>query len=267
MKYIDKTIPEIKQKAHELLKKFIDGQWQQDDNRYINLAYKHFKNGEFRELLLNEQKHYCCYCMKHILNTETTLEHIIPDKAIYPAIFDQYNSFGDINANVFFWQDNMRTSKINIMPPFPHILAYENLVASCNGHIPKEGYAKCCNRKRGSKNIIPVFYLSNANMVFEYDINGIIICDEKYNNTISCLDLEHTTLQLFRRCWLNLPSQYDALDVINASTDEELRNQIIDDINISIVSISDRATIRTELYWSSFMNYFWFYLYKLDKGL
>jgi len=33
--------------------------------------------------------------------------------------------------------------------PFPHFIAYENLVASCNGYIPDEGKAKCCNNKRG----------------------------------------------------------------------------------------------------------------------
>ncbi|MDR1556945.1 MAG: HNH endonuclease [Tannerellaceae bacterium] len=265
MEYIDKTNPNVKQNAHNILKKFIDEQWQNDTNRYVNLAYEYFDKVEFCELLLKEQNHYCCYCMKHILNKETTIEHIIPNKAKKESIYSDYKIYGDIESNVFLWQGNM-SSKINL-PPFPHILAYENLVASCNGSIPKEGNAKCCNNKRGSEKIIPVFYIANAKEEFEYDVSGIIICDKKYYDTISCLALEHQTLQLFRRCWLNLPSRYDALDVIDAGKDKELREQIVDDMDFSKISVRDRETIRTEPYWNSFMNYFWFYLYKQDKGI
>ncbi len=267
MEYINKAIPDIKQKAHKLLKRFIEGQWQQDANCYVNLAYEHFDNKELCKLLLNEQNHYCCYCMKHILDTETTLEHIIPNKATNPTIFNQYDPYGDISTNVFFWENSMRVSRLSKMPPFPHILAYENLVASCNGYIPDKGSAKCCNNKRGSKNIIPIFYIANTNE-FKYDVDGKINCDHaKYGNTISHLSLEEPTLQLFRRCWLNLPSQYDALDVIEASEDTSLRDIIIDDMDLSKIDVSDKTTIRNKTYWKTFMNYFWFYLYKIAVGI
>ena len=61
MEYIDKTNPDIKKKAHKLLKDFIDGQWQKDASRYINLAYEHYDISKLRPLLLNEQNHLCSF--------------------------------------------------------------------------------------------------------------------------------------------------------------------------------------------------------------
>ena len=58
------------------------------------------------------------------------------------------------------------------------------------------------------------------------ELSGAIDCAEKYLNTIKILALEQTTLRLFRRCWLNLSSNYSALDVIDASKDEKLRDKI-----------------------------------------
>lgn len=263
MRYIDKTEQEGKQKAYTLLKRFIDEQWQDDANCYINLTYKDFSNNELCDLLLKEQQYYCCYCMRHILNPETTIEHIIPNNAKEIKSYDLYSSYGRIGETVFFWEKDLRETKITRMPPFPHILAYENLVASCNGFIPENGYGKCCNNKRGSDDIIPVFYLHS---VFEYDPDGRIDCDILYENTITSLGLDQDTLTLFRRCWLNLPSSYNPLDVINAIADEDLRDQIIDDMTFEFISIDDRLTITAEVYWKSFANYFWFYSYKLSRG-
>jgi hypothetical protein len=267
MEYIDKTNPDIKKEAYRLLKEFIDGQWQKDASRYINLAYEHYDISKLRPLLLNEQNHLCCYCMRYISDTDTKIEHIIPNKATDPAIFDKYKLFGDINDKVFLWQDDMSSTQIIQMPPFPHILAYENLVASCDGSMPEQSSAKCCNIKRGSNEIIPVFYITNAKNEFDYDVNGIIICDSKYYKTIEVLGLEKDTLQRFRRCWLNLPSQYDASDVNDACIDEDLRHKIIDDMDYSRISTSDRGTIFNPTYWNAFAKYFWFYEYKQAKGL
>jgi hypothetical protein len=143
-------------------------------------------------------------------------------------------------------------------------LAYENLVASCNGSIPNEGLSKCCNNARGEKNIIPLFYIAFVKDEVKYDLDGKINYDQKYSQTITNLQLDHQTLQLFRKCWLNLPSNYSALDVIDASTNESLRNNIIDDMDVNRISISDRTTIKNPIYWNTFMNYFWLYLYKIN---
>lgn len=267
MQYIDKTIPELKKKAHDILKMFIDGQWQDDAQSYINLTYTDFDNKlMLSRLLLKEQNNFCCYCMKHIIENETTLEHIIPNKSNNSGDFDIYKAYNQIDTFVFFWERAMCTNRISV-PPFPHILAYENLVASCNGYIPTAGLSKCCNNIRGSKEIIPLFCLANVEQELKYELSGAIDCAEKYFNTIKILALEQTTLRLFRRCWLNLSSNYSALDVIDASKDEKLRDKIIDDMNFEYVSVSDRMTIKNEVYWKSFMNYFWFYLYKQKNGL
>jgi len=267
MEYIDKTNPDIKKEAYRLLKEFIDGQWQCDVGRYVNLTYNNFGNNKLRSLLLKEQNHFCCYCMRSISDTDTTLEHIIPNKTTDPAIFNTYNSYGEINANVFFWQDDMNSTQIIQMPPFPHILSYENLVASCKGRLPKNSSVQCCNNKRGEEEIIPVFYITNARNEFNYDVSGIIVCDSKYHKTIEVLGLETNTLQRFRRCWLNLPSQYDASDVNDACIDEDLRHKIIDDMDYSLISTSDRETIFNPTYWKAFTKYFWFYEYKQANGL
>jgi hypothetical protein len=266
MKYIDKKIAKFKDHAYHILETFIQGQWRQDANQYVNLTYEDFRNEEFRDLLLKEQDYFCCYCMKRILKDETTLEHIIPNKSKDSSEIHNYTPYGELKHNVRFWESKMRYEKLKL-PPFPHILAYENIVASCNGFIPDSGFSKCCNNARGNKEIVPLFYISTIRKEIQYDLSGLIICNENYNDTIENLKLEHPTLQLFRRCWLNLPSKYSALDVIDASVDEKLRDNIIDDMDVTRIKISDRTTIKNPVYWNSFMNYFWFYLYKTEEGL
>ena len=260
MEYIDKSKPEFKRIAHAIIEKFINEQWQEDANQYVNLSYESFDSKELKDLILMEQGHYCCYCMKHISAKETTLEHIIPNKAPDSATYSDYAQYGEIATNVFFWMENMRFSKINT-PPFPHIIAYENLVASCNGYIPDEGQAKCCNNKRGAEKIIPLFYIPNAKEEFTYNDKGLILCHAKYYNSIRILGLENHTLQLFRRCWLNLPAQYSIKDVCKANIDSMLRIQIVDDMDFSKISLSDRTTIQNQTYWNSFKNFYWFYRY------
>jgi hypothetical protein len=198
--------------------------------------------------------------MKHILKDETTLEHIIPNKSKKPADITKYTPYGEIKNNVLFWDSKMCATKLNL-PPFPHILAYENLVASCNGYIPKIGLGKCCNNARGDKEIVPLFYVTTIRKDIEYDPSGIIIYDKKYNETIKNLNLEYETLQLFRRCWLNLPTKYSVHDVNDAGDNEELRNDIIDDMDVKRINTSDRTTIKNSVYWKTFMYYFWFYPY------
>ena len=263
MEYIDKSNPEFKHKAHEIIDEFIDDQWQEDANQYVNLSYESFDAKELKELLLTQQEHRCCYCMKSLSDIESTLEHIIPQKAA-PESFSDYESYGEISTNVFFWMKEMRFSKINT-PPFPHILAYENLVASCNGYIPDEGKAKCCNTKRGDEMIIPLFYIPEAKDEFQYDEKGIIVCHEKYYDTIHILGLENPTLQLFRRCWLNLPAQYGVNDVCHANINESLREQIVDDMDFARIDLKDRTTIQNPIYWSSFKKYCWFYRYNQEQ--
>jgi 5-methylcytosine-specific restriction endonuclease McrA len=158
MRHIDKNKPEYKAYAHRLLNTFIQGQWQEDVGRYINLTYESFRNDAFRDLLLKEQSHYCCYCMKHILGKDTTLEHIIPNKSNESTVMDEYIAYGEIAKNVFFWKKESDSRSLQ-PPPFPHILAYENLVASCNGDIPDGGLHQSCNNIRKQKKIIPVFYI------------------------------------------------------------------------------------------------------------
>ena len=245
-------------KAHAIINRFIDEQWQADSRQYINLSYEFFSTKELKDLLLAEQGYLCCYCMKRLSENESTLEHIIPNKVLSPAIFSDYEKYGEISRNVFFWKEEMRFSKMNT-PPFPHIIAYENLVASCNGYIPEEGKAKCCNNKRGAETIIPLFYVPEAKDEFKYDERGIIVCPEKYFKTINILGLENHTLQLFRRCWLNLPAQYDIKDVCHANKDNSLRIQIVDDMDFSKISLNDRTTIQNPIYWSSFKSYCYFY--------
>lgn len=261
MVFIDKSKPEFKREAHRIIQTFIDGQWQEDANQYVNLTYESFNTNELKNLLLEEQGQYCCYCMKLISDRETTLEHIIPNNAPDPATYTDYVQYGEIETSVFFWCDNMRFTKINT-PPFPHIIAYENLVASCNGYIPSEGKSRCCNNMRGSERIIPLFYLPNVTDEIKYDDSGMILCETKYNETIRILGLENHTLQLFRRCWLNLPAQYDVEDINEASDDENLRTQIVDDMDPLKIHISDRSTLLNPTYWDSFKSYCWFYRYK-----
>lgn len=270
MQFISKF--KYRKKGHRIVKSFIRGQWDYDNKRYINLKYNELKREKrFKYLLLKEQQGFCCYCMRKIPLKDVTLEHVMPhhitnNKSQKDEI-RYYSKFGRLKRKyVYYCPDaNIPLSPQLCTPPFPHCIAYENLVASCNGKVFEGGEkyllhkSKCCNNFRGNDKIIPLFFMPAVAEIIYYEIDGTLTYIEKYHPTISSLNLMHPTLIFIRKVWAKIVINNISLSLVNkALTDNEARTDIIDDIDIDK---SERNTLKADVYWKLLIEFYWFYGY------
>lgn len=171
MEFIDKSINQAA--GNLLVNNFLTSRWNNLSNNYSQINYSTHPNHPFRlslrdllkQLLLKEQKNICCYCMRQLNNDDrTTFEHIVPKSVKTQVKLNEYTHYPIIGNNVCLQSvfDNA-TTQLNT-PPFPLEIAYENLVASCNGRIIdgqlKDTTPKFCNNYRLSNLVEPLFYVS-----------------------------------------------------------------------------------------------------------
>ena len=268
MQFINKF--KYKRKGHRIIKAFIKDKWNNDIQRYVNLNYNELKRIKaFKYLLLKEQQGFCCYCMRKIPFNEVTLEHVMPhhleDKKRKEEV-KYYSKFGRFKKG-----ENILLAQIKRFPylpnyillPIPICIAHENLVASCQGKVFEGGEKyilhKCCNNFRGNDKIVPLFFIPRAAEIVRYEIDGTLTYFEKYESTISSLNLMHSTLIFMRKIWAKIVINNISLNQVNkALTDNDIRINIIDDIDIDI---SERKNLRIDLYWKLLIEYHWFYNY------
>ena len=181
--------------------------------------------------LLEESCNRCCYCMRSIDESNTTLEHIIPNKILDAKRYEEYRDYFPKNNwnNLVFSKDFLANPRWPYRA-FPHTIAYENLIPSCNGKFEKISSAdshardtripKCCNNKRGDEFVIP--FVLNKQMVseFKYLRSGYVIWPvdreiigeerkklvEEHKRTIDVLGLNCDELVAIRRIWCFLSS-------------------------------------------------------------
>lgn len=243
MEHINK---QEEQKAHDLIGAFLrrchDGGWNTQDlyesmssDRDPDVQDAETTFNKLRRLLLYGSGGRCCYCMKTIDEDHTTLEHIIPNKVANQEAYDEYKKF----------YTNAEWNKIVFAPSFlehprwpntayPHTVAYENLVPSCNGkfadtrtaeqianHVPDTRESKCCNNRRGSKYVIPFILKEEMVKQFEYRRDGFVFWSvpdniqgekrkellKQHKETIDHLQLNCPELVAIRRIWCFLASQ------------------------------------------------------------
>ena len=113
-------------------------------------------------ILLPEQNHRCCYCMRRITDhsDDASIEHIVPQSTGTQSELQHYFSArsGGLNAaNVCLSNDFI--SKGSLAPPYPHHVAYHNYVIACSA----------CNNKRGNKPIDPLFLFAGIHKEVKYD--------------------------------------------------------------------------------------------------
>jgi len=242
MEYIDKNQGE--QQAHTLLCAFLsrcqNGGFSPNDDLYDKMKSDRDPSGQnadttyniLRRQLLQDNQGRCCYCMRTIGEENTTLEHVIPNKIADQAHYDEYHTFYSRED----W-GKMIFSRVFLANPrwpfraFPHTVAYENLIPSCNGkfaknvsddiHARDDRESKCCNNKRGNEFVIP--FVLNQQMVseFKYMRNGYVIWPvvdrnirgdarkkllEEHLKTINNLNLNCPELVAIRRIWFFLSS-------------------------------------------------------------
>lgn len=233
MEYIDKN--KSREWAHELIKEFLKRRLE-EDGEYPEDLYAAFSGDPefkiFRERLLEDNNHRCCYCMRDIKGT--TVEHMIPQSVKSQATFSKYfehSSKLDL-INMILTQDFLDNPKE--VPPFPHAIAYENLIPSCFGYLPS-GTSKCCNNFRGDETIQPLVFRPNIHEEIKYYANGNIIWgndpeDEK--PTIAKLGLNCFELKAIRRIWYYLSSH-------DLDCEDTNKNLAIDDLLIELGAPKD----------------------------
>lgn len=257
MRYIDKTIHayECNLLIDQFLALCIERTW---IPYYSEFGRTSFRKA-VRRILVDEQNHYCCYCMRRLRMSEITIEHIIPTSEPRTT-FDLYKAYSPFFNQVVHLDEFLETWK---QPPYPHTVAYTNLVASCAG-ILSEGDNKscCCNNKRGNKHIIPLIYLPNISSTIAYTKTGLIYPVDKDPlklDAIDTLKLNHEILKEVRFLWFRIKKKAihfdqdsNRVDVLMRIFDKQVRIDIPDEY---------KKYYRTDYFWKLFLDYDWFYDY------
>ena len=269
MQYISKYIS--RKKGHAIIRRFLKKQWSREAQCYVNLNYNELKRDKtFEKQLIREQQGFCCYCMRHLCKGEVTLEHVMPQKIKKEDLkreIKYYAQYGRLkNRYVRYMEQVPRTPRLKT-PPYPHSLAYENLVASCSGKVHSEGERyvlhQCCNNFRGNQRIIPLFFVKEVGSLVEYRKDGTIDCQERMDETIKLLNLEHPSLVFIRKIWASIVNAGVSVnDIESAKQDLLLRGDIISDIDIAR---EERQKLKKNTYWDLLNEFYWFYGYYQKK--
>lgn len=229
MEYIDKN--KSREWTHELINAFLK-RCLDENGKYPEDLYAAFKGDpNCKDLFVNrllEDNHYrCCYCMRNIKGT--TLEHMIPQTVKTPEDFAKYFELeSDLDSeNIMLTQKFLDTPKD--VPPYPHVIAYENLIPSCFGNLPSKS-AKCCNNYRKDQTIQPLVFRPNIHKEIKYKANGNIVWTEDPEPiipTLSKLGLDCLELKAIRRIWHYLVNH-------NMGFEDANRNKTIDDLLIEL---------------------------------
>lgn len=269
MKFINKTLNQVA--ANLLVNTFLNNRWDAVNNRYTLIGYKQsqFKlnlRPALKQQLLTDQKYLCCYCMRSLVNDETTtLEHIVPKSTNTAAGLNLYSHYPIIRNNVCLQSVfSNATAQVNT-PPFPLEIAYENLAASCKGDFPGGVTYHICNHKRESNFIEPLFYIASIETDITYRKGGLIISlNPTWDASIITLNLNYDSLERIRQVWYHLSIETMA-DILNATTEAD-RSTIL---TVNLISLS--ATRRTQLvndfktdtFWNMLLQYKFFHNYYL----
>ncbi len=209
------TIEKNKQAAIDYVNEFIKGQWLENNNggfEYRNIDFNSINRTIYKTYCLEEQEYVCCYCSREIANNNhTELEHIIPRSVTTNEVLQHYFSLSNILADNIVLQEVFRLSTAQeTPPPFPHHIAYQNIVASCNGITFKSSEDfTCCNRNREDF-FIPPYNLIPNNIVYLND--GTIYSNIDTNHkeqgipyeSLTHLNLNKQVLKNVRRIWFLL---------------------------------------------------------------
>ncbi len=282
MQYIDKlTDSSLATSLKEHIQGFIEAQWNEEDKRYVNLRYEALPKQALYEGLTEEQHGFCCYCMRSLTVTEkknVTLEHVIPHKLPITAMEElaRYQAYAPLHKTHVQLTNPKRpiTTKITA-PPYPHFIAYENLVASCDGKFPNKRSSICCNNKRGNAYVDPLFYIETISEEIIYFSSGTVGSKhDTYKETIDTLGLNDLTLKFIRKIWFGLNNIEDKLhkcipkfysdpetNIITyiLTSTEDQRGYIADKLaGIGAITDEEKDNLKQTIYWKIAEDFFWF---------
>lgn len=280
MIYVSKT----NQKAIDFVSNFLNCGFNEEENRYIGIGYAQIRNqvNIFRGFFVAEQQGKCCYCCRTIDNSSRTeLEHIIPQSKNTIDEFQRYYDLSNILRDNVVPQSIFESATTQLAtPPFPHHIAYHNIVASCDGRnfaSSVSGSFTCCNRKRGNDFIPPFNLMENS---IEYLPDGTIVYKNAPENRdyFEILNLDKALLNQIRRLWfLFSKSSLHLDDILNDNFANVITEEIVsitEKIVAHAIANSDfpmedsnlTATFSTSDTWNVFKQYYYFFDYYREKN-
>lgn len=254
MNYINKTAnPDT---ANAIINDFLrETQSRGNEPAYHVFTLTPLKN-QLRDILIDEQQGYCCYCMRRLNKDDsTTLEHVIPkgtNETEYNSYLTRYAGFF---SHIIHKNEFVRTW---IYPPYPHSVAYYNLMASCKGILTQGSTScSCCNNKRMRKEIMPLPFIPGIRSIIKYAPGGQIYagdCDSRKDDAIKELNLNYQTLKDIRSLWYHAKKKgikVTAKDELLAVFDGDIMN----------MPTHLQQYYKNDYYFTLFLNYEWFYEY------
>lgn len=273
MRYINKELPVFKEKGESIVYRFLKEAYV-GDSHYKGLDYDNFRKPEYRRefesLLREEQYNMCCYCMRNVSNDPISLEHIIP-RACDEANFEFYRKKSQILRDYVVLKDSFCTVPLKRQTElrhYPHVVAYANLVVSCNGISEVNSRACCmCNGPRGNEKIIPLMLLPNCLEQVGYIKTGDMYSirgDEEITNTIKQLNLNYVRLKEIRKIWY-LISKHQCWGKVWKANSNLLRGFVF----CQLFEVNDPSELPEKFkkfpdnsfYWELLLKYQWFYGY------
>lgn len=292
MEYIDKHQPKNTEAAHAVLDDFLSrchqGGFSAGDDLYEmmksdrdpNVAGAETTYNILRRQLLQESQNRCCYCQRTIDEKNTTLEHVIPNKTASQQDYDEYRPFFQQQH----W-DRMEFAKTFLQHgrwpygAYPHTVAYENLIPSCNGkfvrktncgeHAGDNRESKCCNNKRGENFAVPFVFDKTMVAEFKYSSDGYVrwpvdkkvTGDERkrllkrHKDTIDSLSLNCEELVAIRRIWFFLSSLHKDCD---SKEKDRTVFYLTMDTNLAGNEVAMLENFYQDNYWSLLQEYTYF---------
>lgn len=292
MELINKDILANAESAHKLLDGFLtrchQGGFSTNDDLYDkmrsdkdpNVAGADTTYNILRRQLLQESGNRCCYCQRNINEESTTLEHTIPNKTATQEKYDEYQPyFSKQHWNKMEFAGAFLQRNRWPWPTYPHTIAYENLVPSCNGkfarslnqepHASDDRVSKCCNNKRGENFVVPFVFDSGMVAEFKYSSDGYVRWPvpehikgderkrllEAHKDTIDYLQLNCEELVAIRRIWFFLSCVQKNSDI---SEKERTIFYLTEDVNLTDNERKMLENFYQDNYWNLLQEYTYF---------
>lgn len=214
--------------GHAMAHTLIDGFLQRNKDRhggiYTDDLYKYlgadFVPGRTKtrkalvDILLKEQHGRCCYCMRRIDGLppeEVSIEHVIVNHPKDDNDYNQYLGKSEQLDAADMIPSSEFIARQTPPPPYPHSVAYENMLMSCAGHCHLGvGTSFTCNNYRAHKFVHPLPLTTNINKEIKYRTDGSVYWvneTDTVNPTVDNLGLNYVVLQLIRRIWYKVASK------------------------------------------------------------
>ena len=304
MKYIDQALRRTD--FNEYTVKFLTDELRADGKFRINLAdkkcYSRFSKRDYKKgeafadtgktgwlnVLLDEQNHHCCYCMRRLGNDEVSVEHVVPEKfdnqdenteyAFYAGKACCINDFVELGSLVA-QRTFANSAAVAAMTRFPHLVAHSNMTAACTDE-KRDGneIGCCCNNHRGNARILPLMLMADVEQNVEYSDDGTLQVlypntDNIVAETIARLNINNDTLKEVRYLWrLISQTDYSREDLLQMNQMQRIKLfkqmfgvQAFAVINLNYQKYADGINSSTNVYWNLLMQYDWFLNYYRNR--